>query len=425
MSGAGWLKTRVFQPRVWVMCDQVLVSGVNFLTLVYLGRELAPESFGLFTLAYLSVIFLGTLQTALMTQPLNLIGAVKDESVNLGHLVSLQRLHVYVWLPMNAVVLGGISFLFFPKPGLYIAAAVYLCAFQLQQLLRRYWYTCDRIDRAFGNDAIGCGAQAVGLLLLGRQGFFDEAWAFYALALASFLAVAVGWRRLRRQPRIPMPLRAVVAEHWSFGGWLLLVAFSSYAATQLYPYMLASQGAGMVATFAASVNILNGLNVLVQAANNYLPIKARQLLQRDGLEGMWRFLARVGLKIFAAASIFCAVVAFWADDLLRLIYGENFVGSDNVLRILAVGALGWTLFPVLYAGILALGRAPVVVVSNMVATLFIVTAGWWLIRHYGVEGAAVAASASVMLILFVQAWSLKSAAVKFTPGPVPARQGSG
>ncbi len=425
MSGVGGLKHRAFRPRLWVLYDQALVSGANFFTMVYLGRLLTPEAFGFFTLAYMSVFFLSTLQTALLTQPLNLIGAIEKESVNLGHLVSLQRLHVFVWLPLNAVVLAGISFRFFPQPGLFVAAAVYLCAFQLQELLRRYWYTCNRVTEAFGNDAISYGAQVTGLILLGQQGLLDGPWAFYVLASTSLVAVAVGWRRLRYQTRGFTPLREVVTEHWSLGRWLLLGTLSSYTAIQLYPYMLAGLGAGLVATFAASRNILNGLNVVIQAANNYLPIKAKQVLQREGLEGLRRFLARMGSTMFAGAAIFCAAVTFWAGDLLRLIYGDNFAGSDNILRILAVGALGSVLFPVLYAGILALGRAPVVFVSNTAATIFVVTVGWWLIRHYGLVGAAVTASSSVILILLVQAWSLKSAAVKFTPGPAPARQGSG
>lgn len=424
MSGAGWLKNQVFQPRSWVLYDQVLVSGVSFFTMIYLGRHLEIEAFGLFTLAYMSVLFLGTVQTALITQPLNLIGAVKSESANLGRLVSLQRLQL-VWLPLNVVVLAGISFLFFPDPGFFIAAAAYLCAFQLQQLLRRYWYTCGRVTDAFINDAISYGAQLTGLVLLGLRGSFDGTQAFYLLALSSLLAVAVGWWRLHDLPRSAVPVRTVVSEHWNLGGWLLLGTLSSYTATQLYPYMLAGLGAGMVATFAASGNILNGVNVFVQAANNYLPIRAKQVLQQEGREGLLRFLVRIGLKVFLLAAVFCAAIEVWADDLLRLLYGENFADSGNVLRIFAVGTLGWTLFPVLYAGILALGHTSIIFISNAVATLFAVTAGGWLIRQYGVEGAAVALNLSVMLVLVIQAWRLKSELVKAPPRPVPAEQGGG
>lgn len=424
MSGARWLKDQMLQPRSWVLYDQVLVSGVGFFTMVFLGRHLQIEAFGLFMLAYMSVIFLVTLQTALITQPLNLIGAVKNDSTNLGHLVSLQRLQIF-WLPLNVAILAGIAFFFFPDRNLFIAAAVYLCAFQLQQLLRRYWYTCGRINYAFVNDSISYGAQVAGLLLLSLRGSFDGAQVFYLLAFTSLLAVGAGWWRLHDRPRDFVPLRAVVAEHWSLGSWLLLGTLSSYAATQIYPYMLAGLGAATVATFAASVNILNGLNVFVQAANNYLPIRAKQVLQKDGLDGLWRFLGRIGLVVFVVAALFGAAVMIWADEILRLVYGENFAGSGNVLRILAMGTLVWTLFPVLYAGILALGHTSVVFISNTVATVFTVTVGWWLIGRYGVEGAAVAANISVLLILLWQAWRLYSLVANAPPQAVAAGQGGG
>lgn len=422
MSGTGWLKKQILQRRSWVLYDQILVSGVSFFTMVFLGRHLELEAFGHFTLAYLSVIFLGTLQTALITQPLNLIGAVKNDADNLGHLVSLQRLQ-FAWLPLNILVLGCISYFFFPQPDLFIAGAVYLCAFQLQQLLRRYWYTCGQIKHAFVNDSMSYGVQMAGLMFLGLQSSFDGVQAFYLLALASLLAVAQGWRRLRHLPRHQLPLRDVVVEHWNIGSWLLLGTLSSYSATQLYPYMLAEHGPGMVAMFAASANILNGLNVFVQAANNYLPIRAKQVLQQEGVEGLRRFLARIGLMVFPLAAVFCAVVEWWADDLLRLLYGENFAGSGNVLRIFAVGVLGWTLFPVVYAGILALGQTSIVFASNAVATLFAVTAGWWLVRQFGAQGAALAVNVSVLLILLLQAWRLRASLAKSLLRPLPASQG--
>jgi O-antigen/teichoic acid export membrane protein len=408
MAALGWLKTQVTAPRTQALYDQLLVSGVNFLTVVYLGRRLAPEAFGVFTLAYLSVLGLATLQTALVTQPLNLLGATRPADVNLGHLHALLRLFGWVWLPLNLLFLGVLSWVFFPDSTLFLAAGVYLCGFLLQELLRRYWYTCGQIRHALVNDLIYAGQLPL-ILYVAQRDDFDPAMALMLMAFTSFLAMGHGAWRLRRTPSVPVSTRAVVDQHWRMGAWLLLATASAYGATQLYPYMLASVGAGAVAAFAAARNLLGALNVVVQAANNYLPIRSKQVLAYEGARPLSEYLRRAGIALALVAGGFCALLAWRSEELLAWVYGKSFEDAEQLLALLAVSGFCFALFPVFNAGILALNRLSVIFAANLVATIFNLSVGWWLIREYGVRGAAVAASVSMALVLVLQAWRLRQA----------------
>ncbi len=416
MAALGWLTAQAAAPRTQALYDQLLVSGVNFLTVVYLGRQLAPEAFGMFTLAYLSVLGLATLQTALVTQPLNLLGATRPADVNLGHLHALLRLFGWVWLPLNLLLLGVLSWLFFPQPALFAAAGAYLCGFLLQELLRRYWYTCGQISRALVNDLIYAGQLPLIVLWAQRDGF-DPVVALTLMALTSFLAMAHGMWRLRRAPSVPVSTRAVVDQHRQMGAWLLLATASAYGATQLYPYMLASAGAGAVAAFAAARNVVGALNVVVQAANNYLPIRSKQVLAYDGPRTLSGYLTRAGVALALVAGVFSALLAWRSEELLAWIYGKSFENADQLLALLAVSGFCFALFPVFNAGIMALNRLSVIFAANLVATAFNLSAGWWLIDRYGVRGAAVAASASMALVLVLQAWRLRHALARSAATP--------
>ena len=62
----------------WALADQIIVSGANFLTALLLARHLGPEEFGRFTLAWLVVLFVTSLQAGLIVSPMMSVGPKLD-----------------------------------------------------------------------------------------------------------------------------------------------------------------------------------------------------------------------------------------------------------------------------------------------------------------------------------------------------------
>src|SRR6185295_14425208 len=121
----------------------------------------------------------------------------------------------------------------------------------------------------------------------------------------------------RGEPVSVMSVREVVKSHWKIGAWLLLAAVSAYGALQVYPYFVASLGAGAVAAFAAARNILNALNVLAQAGINYFPLASKRIFEREGRAGLTVYLTRAAVGMAAAAILFCIAASFEATALLH------------------------------------------------------------------------------------------------------------
>src|ERR1035437_7518826 len=65
--------------EIWALTDQAVVSATNFLTNVMLARFMGLREFGVFALAWMSVLFVNSLQNALIIAPMMSTGPKQEE----------------------------------------------------------------------------------------------------------------------------------------------------------------------------------------------------------------------------------------------------------------------------------------------------------------------------------------------------------
>jgi O-antigen/teichoic acid export membrane protein len=58
----------------WAVTDQGLFASTNFVLNVLLTRWLTPQDYGVFTVAFAVFLFFGTFHTALLTEPMLILG---------------------------------------------------------------------------------------------------------------------------------------------------------------------------------------------------------------------------------------------------------------------------------------------------------------------------------------------------------------
>jgi len=68
------LKSTLALKSYVALIDQGLASGANFLITVLLARQMIPAEFGVFVLTYSILLFIKSLQMALITQPMSVLG---------------------------------------------------------------------------------------------------------------------------------------------------------------------------------------------------------------------------------------------------------------------------------------------------------------------------------------------------------------
>src|SRR5687768_15710441 len=211
----------------FAFADQVLISGTNFVTGVLTARALDQGEFGVFSVIYAGLLFANIIQSTLITQAHNVLGATRAGDDYRRYTSSTAAAQLLVAAVLALLVLPLVIIAFargWSSAPMLLAIIPAIVFWQLQEFVRRVLYTEQRYARAFCNDLIGYGGQTLLLIALFAShklhgSPFTGALALYALAAACAFASVVGAFQLRHDlvKRIDW---TYVRENWHFGKWL-------------------------------------------------------------------------------------------------------------------------------------------------------------------------------------------------------------
>src|ERR1035437_7769309 len=182
--------------EIWALTAQAVVSATNLLTNVMLARFMGLREFGIFALAWMSVLFVNSLQTALIISPMMSIGPKQEEKDRPSYFgaVVFQELALVSFCFVLVFVALKISSNFFRHSDLQQLAlplAVSAFAYQLQDFLRRYFFATRQSRRALADDALSYLSQLPILLLLHRARHLTSATALWVMAGTSIFGMVV------------------------------------------------------------------------------------------------------------------------------------------------------------------------------------------------------------------------------------------
>lgn len=394
-SGLSGLVRKLSRGRnVWALADQALISGTNFVTTILVARGLGDErQFGYFSNVYSGLLFANLLQTALITQPHNVLGTSRFGDDRAGY-VRYTTTTAYAQL-LLAVIAAAAALLFVPvahklewhTERLLLALVPSIAAWQLQEFVRRVLYSESRTGGAFINDLISYGGQTVGIGILWWLGRLTAVNAMYVLAVTSAAAAAVGAVQLRHSLGGRFDLHAWI-ENWNFGKWLvgseLLTWLSS---VQMYMYIAAAVvGAAASGELKAAQTLFGPARVIAFFLATVLPIQFAQALGAGGIRAMDRQLKSITMKLLPVMAAYCLLVAVFAGPLLAL-FGKGFAASRGVLELYSAVAFLTYVQMVAAAALTAKRETRFIFVGSVWGAVIAVAFGAMLIKLLGVYGA--------------------------------------
>ena len=113
-------------------------------------------------------------------------------------------------------------------------------------------------------------------------------------------------------------------------------------------------------------------------------------------------------KIVMVVTFMAIIVLFFASNLIRFVYGEDYYGSIIPLKILLIGVFSLSLGKILANDIASRGKPELNALSNLIGLLVNVIFNILLIPRFGIAGAAMATSisytltSSIFLISFIK-----------------------
>ena len=376
----------------WALADQAMVSGVNFFTGLLLARFLGIDEFGKFTLIWMSVLVVNSIQMAMISSPMMSIGPKQEKNAEKIYYraVILQQL-------IFSIITFSLLFIGMYLAGLYktewqitelaLPLALAGAAFQFQDFLRRYFFCRQQAYNAFFNDAISYLGQLGILVWLFFTIEIAISQVLWIIALTSLLAILFGLTQVDTKPPTLENFNAVTKRHWLFSKWLTLMALLQWISGNLI-YIIAGSvlGSASVGVLKSCQNIMACCHVLFHAMENFVPSKASKIYMDSGLKNLRGYKNKIVYIGGSLTSLFALLVAVFAKNILLFVYGEAFTDYSYVLQWFSIIYIFMFLALPYRAALRAIENTKSIFMSQIFASIFVICFGWVLVHYFALNG---------------------------------------
>lgn len=383
---------RNFRQAPLALADQVLVSGVNFITGIILARGLGMQGFGLFSLAWLMVLFFSSLQQSLIVAPMQSLIVRKKPEVQ--HLVLSS---LFTQQLLLCLIAASIMFVLMWFPSL-LSVKAYPSSFQwliplavvsflLTEYFRKLFFVRAQPVRALELDLISYGLQLVLMTIAWRSGQLTIDISLLIISGTNLLSAFYGWLI---SPGVAVRWNGsvgAIVETWKYSRWLAGTSILQYTAGNVF---LLTAGGWLGATALGAIrmgqNVMGVLNVIFLAMENFIPSSAARIYEAAGVEALGRYLK----KVISVAGLFTLLVLLLIvvlrEPLVTLLYGGDYVSYSGILAAFALlYCFVFTGMPLRFF-IRTIGKNREIFVSYFLSTLFSVITAVPFIQTFGIYG---------------------------------------
>jgi O-antigen/teichoic acid export membrane protein len=402
---------------VWGFVDQALISASNFSVMVLLARQLGPQDFGVFVLEYTALLFAASIQTAVITGPHNVLGAVRADSAYAQFTTSLAIGQGILSVTVIAVTMvAGLALQYSDSTvsGDVLILGPVIAAWQMQEFIRRVLYTQSDYLGAFSNDLAAYGGQILLLFTVSQSSNLSIRSALFTIGLSSGVGVLLGLSQLR--PNILWyvdsgHLREDLIETWAYSRWLIGSSLSYWLSGQLY-FLLAAGfvGAQGLGTLRALQNLLAPTHILLRTVDSALPSATARAFNATGLEGVVRLLRRTAVPGAAGMAVYCLSVAVCSMQLTKHVIGPQYQDYYWIIPFYSLVYFLEYLSVVAAVVLKGVGDTRSIMWSTTLSAAISLSAGVALVAWYGMAGVVAGLLIHGITVNVVLWWCVRSLA---------------
>jgi O-antigen/teichoic acid export membrane protein len=290
----------------------------------------------------MSVLFVNSLQSALIVAPMMGIGPKQEEqdrpryfgAVVFQELVLVTSCFILVLFALNA------SNRIFPHHDLRHLAlplAVSAFAYQSQDFVRRYFFSTRQPGRALADDALSYLTQLPLLWLLHLSGHLTSATALWVMAGTSILGLVPGWLWMEPLDFNHAWIAAIAGRHWRLSRWLTGSALLVWCSSNLF--LLSAPiyyGAAAFGALKAAQNLMGATHIWFQGLDNIVPAETARRLHEGGVRAMLGYTRSILIRWGGLTLLFAIVMAAAPGFWLRLLYTPEMAQYGYILRLYAL-----------------------------------------------------------------------------------------
>jgi O-antigen/teichoic acid export membrane protein len=365
-----------------------------------------PARYGEYTIAYSCLMLLTAVHSAVLVEPVNVIGAKEFGSNRVGYLRSAELLHCLSWLVFAGIGLAVIAVLKSLNVGGTAAIATMMVAslpILLASVWRRGCYMGDDQRRAVLGSIGYLAVVTVGVFFAHRIDSTSAGGPFVVMSVASLATLALTrYKASADDERIA--LRSVAERHWQYGRWVAVSGALVWLAEMAYPVLiginLGSEQAGAFrATELLMMPLYQGLIALTLPIQPWLSRR----VAATGALSLRPFVWTAGLCITVVSTSYAALLARAGQTLVGKLYPAG-LAAAVIATVLPLGA--WLVLRCVHDVVLipclrAMERTRVIFLASLVGAMITICFGTVVVSRWGLAGAATARASGTLVQLGV------------------------
>jgi len=391
-----------------VFLDQIVVSAGNFLTSIILARALGIEVFGYFSAIWLLVLISNTIVMSVSIFPMmSNYHLLKDNEKN-NFIIG--NIGVFFLILCFSVFVLSVIFSFNDLSGdsanihIFIFFLFALISINAQELVRRIFITKDNIKLALFSDSVTTFMRISALGILSGTGDLTFQSTFAVCGISAFIGAILPWHYLPKVNNLIANSRLTWSINFASAKWLLPSGLMQWTSINLYismaVFLISPAAVGII---KVCQSLLAVLNILIQGAENIIPLEASKLYKNKDIKQMWNYLIKVsavGSIPFVLLSILCF---FFGGRLLSFFYGDIYtIQGEQVLYVYSIAYVFVFLVVPIRAGLRTVGKTDIWFKAYIMSSIVSICSVYWLEVNYSSLGAVLGILiAHIILVLIL------------------------
>lgn len=406
-------KNALKQSSLLVYADQLIVSGLSFISGVTLARLLGVQGFGVYSIAWLGVLIASSINQPLIIAPMLTLSAKKGEAEARDYLEALVFKQLFFaaimgFLAFVAVLIMSFVLHDWKVDSIIIAFPLAVFSFLLQDFFRRYFFIIKRQHIAIIIDLVAYGGVLISAICIH---YFRNMDAQFILLLTALFFLYASLIALFSLPHLKFNLDNIikaVKEHWTFSKWLTATALLQWFSGNLF-IIAAGAILGPVAVGAARMaqNIVGVTHVLFLAMENIIPSRAAKAQCEGGNEMLFKYLWKFTLQMGLITLTILALISMFSSQIIEVCYGKSYLQYNGILiGFCLLYVIVFFGYPLRYA-IRTMENTKLIFMSFIVSSVFSILCAYPIIKTFGLYGVVAGLMMTQCIALSIYMWSLR------------------